>query len=134
MDISANVKVIIIKAGGARKEAKNLAEQLGKVPQVPVACTISDDMSMATAALLNKIADVVFIDASVVDSDNETLATLREMAPDCSIVALIKGGDDQAALELLRAGVDDCFVKGRFFPRRANDFPTPRLGLFNASA
>ena len=113
MDISANVKVLII-SGGARKEAKNLAEQLGKVPQLSVACTISDDMSMATAALLNKIADVVFIDASVIDSDNETLATLREMAPDCSIVALTKGGDDHAALELLRAGVDDCFVKDGF--------------------
>jgi signal transduction histidine kinase len=113
MDSSANVKVLIIN-GGAHKDAKNLAGHLGKVPQLAVDCTIIDGMPMATAALLNKTADVIFIDASLIESDNETLTTLREMAPDCSIVAMTKNGDDQTALELLRAGADDCFVKEGF--------------------
>jgi signal transduction histidine kinase/ActR/RegA family two-component response regulator len=63
---------------------------------------------------LQRPADVVFIDAHYIESDNEILATIREMSGDCSIVALTRKEDEHKSLEFLRAGVDDCFIKENF--------------------
>ena len=113
MPDNAKVKVLIIDDGG-RKETKYLAEQLGKLTQLSVECVLCTDVPMAIAALLQRPADVVFIDAHYIESDNEILATIREMSGDCSIVALTKKEDEHKALEFLRAGADDCFIKENF--------------------
>jgi signal transduction histidine kinase/ActR/RegA family two-component response regulator len=113
MPDNALVKVLIIDEGG-RKEAKYLAKQLEKLSQLAVKCVLCTDVPMATAALLQRGADVVFIDAHYIESDNEILATIREMSGDCSIVALTRKEDEHKSLEFLRAGADDCFVKDNF--------------------
>ena len=113
MTDNAKVKVLIIDDNG-HKEAKYLAEQLDKLTQVAVECVVCTDVPMATAALLQSPADVVFIDAHCIETDNEILATIREMSRDCCIVALTKKEDEHKDLEFLRAGADDCFVKDNF--------------------
>ena len=113
MTENTKVKVLIIDDGG-RKEAKYLAEQLGKLTQLAVECVLCTDVPMATGTLLQRPADVVFIDAHYIESDNEILATIREMSGDCSIVALTRKEDEHKSLEFLRAGVDDCFIKENF--------------------
>jgi DNA-binding response OmpR family regulator len=113
MTENTKVKVLIIDDGG-RKEAKYLAEQLGKLTQLAIECVLCTDVPMATSTLLQRPADVVFIDAHYIESDNEILATIREMSGDCSIVALTRKEDEHKSLEFLRAGVDDCFIKENF--------------------
>ena len=76
---------------------------------------VAGDLGSAIARLSKDTVDVVLLDLSLPDSHGtETAATLRRSAPHVPIVVLTGVEDEEAVLDALEKGAQDCLVKGKF--------------------
>jgi PAS domain S-box-containing protein len=106
-----NASVLVVE--GNPVDRKLLCSQLEGVSgsfQVHVAGTLTQ----VTAAVHERRFDAILLDLGLPDSRGlETLERVQAKAPDSPIVVLVGHGDDQTAVQVIRAGAQDCLVKGR---------------------
>ncbi len=96
-------------------DARLVEEMLRDVLHDSFGFQVAGDLGSAIARLSKDTVDVVLLDLSLHDSHGtETVATLRRSAPHVPIVVLIGVEDEEAALDALEKGAQDCLVKGKF--------------------
>jgi PAS domain S-box-containing protein len=96
-------------------DARLVEEMLRDVLHDSFGFQVAGDLGSAIARLSKDAVDVVLLDLSLPDSHGtETAATLRRSAPHVPIVVLTGVEDEEAALDALEKGAQDCLVKGKF--------------------
>jgi signal transduction histidine kinase/DNA-binding NarL/FixJ family response regulator len=108
--------VVALIAEPHHREAQALADCFDRLPEVKIDVIIYADIPQLLQSLLQRKANVVFIDASFLDSDQEVIAHIREVCRDCSIIVMTKEQNEAASLDMMRLEVDEYLVKGSFTP------------------
>lgn len=87
----------------------------GLEPEVSEAKTCSDAIALTTAVSF----DCVFLDYCLPDGDGLTLVqNLRRMGVNTPLIVLTGQGDEQIAVDLMKAGATDYLTKSRISPER----------------
>ncbi len=84
---------------------------------VKVIFTEAETCAQAMQILEREAFDCIFVDYQLPDRDGLSLVhSIRELKITCPIVALTGQGDEQIAVELMKAGATDYLSKARFAP------------------
>jgi len=108
----ASIQVLIIDAH--RKDGLALAQHFSALPELTIGFELCHDIPLALQSLLQHPAQVVFIDGSFLEADQEVIANIKEVCGHCSMIVLTKAENETTSLELLRSDIDEYVVKAQY--------------------
>jgi diguanylate cyclase (GGDEF)-like protein len=91
-----------------------VAAMLDDGAAAPVGVSCASTLAAAVDSLQKNLVDCVLLDLGLPDVQGaDAMRTLRATAPEVPVVVLTGDSDQEVALEALRAGAEDCLVKGQ---------------------
>jgi two-component system, cell cycle sensor histidine kinase and response regulator CckA len=99
---------------GHKKDAMYLAECFDRLPEVKINAVICQDIPSAIQSLMQNQANIVFIDYSFIDTDQDTLSNIKSVCRNCSTVTIIQEKTEAVCLDFLRNEIDEYLVKNAF--------------------
>src|SRR5436305_4785964 len=95
-------------------DASLLKDALGKVRHTRFEIAHAERLDQAVEQLSQAKFDAILLDLALPDSSGlDTLAAVREHAPDVPVVVLSVLTDEEIATEMVRQGAQDYLVKGQ---------------------
>lgn len=102
---------------------------------IDVDCTEAETGNEALSALKDQIFDCLFIDYRLPDQDGLTLVkAIRQQKIQTPIVVLTGQGDEQIAVELMKAGTSDYLSKSRISPEALAQVLRNAVRVYRAEA
>jgi len=106
------IRVLVVEDNAG--DFRLLADALRDNPLGPLGLVHADRLSTALERLGRESFDALLLDLSLPDSAGlGTFARIRERAPHLPVVVMTGLDDDNAALQVVRAGAQDYLVKGQ---------------------
>jgi two-component system, sensor histidine kinase and response regulator len=100
-----------------------------------VACSEAENYAQALQILAHKSFDCIFVDYQLPDRDGLSLVQcIRELKIKSPIVALTGHGDEQIAVELMKAGATDYLTKSRISPESLSQILRNAVRVYRAEA
>jgi signal transduction histidine kinase len=100
-----------------------------------VACSEAENYAQALQILAHESFDCIFVDYQLPDRDGLSLVQcIRELKIKSPIVALTGHGDEQIAVELMKAGATDYLTKSRISPESLSQILRNAVRVYRAEA
>ena len=109
-----SLKILLVEDDLA--DATLIEDLLGSFSEALFRLQTVTSLEMGLACLEAEKFDAVLLDLSVSESlgGSEAIAILKARSPTVPVLVLTDSNDEHTALSVLRAGAQDCLVKGRF--------------------